>query len=63
MFVPERHFRKNIVPYTNMTKLMITYRATIDRYVPIAVRSRFVKSSSARRGRFLVIRERIRFMA
>lgn len=45
-----------------MTKLLITYRATIDRYVPIAVRSRFVKDT-ARRSRFFVLRERIRFMA
>lgn len=45
-----------------MTKLMITYRATIDRYVPIAVRSRFLKSPAApRRSAFFVIRERIRF--
>ncbi len=48
------------VPYI-MTKLMITYRATIDRYVPIAVRSRFVKSGISPRSRFLIIRERLRF--
>jgi len=53
---------RNVVPYI-MTKLMITYRATIDRYVPIAVKSRFPKPGQTRRGRFLVIRERIRFMA
>jgi hypothetical protein len=47
-----------------MTKLMITYRATIDRYVPIAVRSRFAKKESTRnRGRFYIIRERIRLIA
>ena len=46
-----------------MTKLMITYRATIDRFVPIAVRSRFVSKSKNQRGRFYVIRERIRLIA
>jgi hypothetical protein len=46
-----------------MTKLLITYRATIDRYVPIAVRSRFSKASeSSRVSRFFLIRERVRLM-
>ena len=44
-----------------MTKLLITYRATIDRYVPVAVRSRFMKSATPRRGAFTIIREHIRF--
>lgn len=43
-----------------MTKLMITYRATIDRYVPVAVRSRFVKKDTSLKSKFYVIRERIR---
>ena len=42
-----------------MRKLMITYRATIDRYVPIAVRSRPEKRV-AERSKFFIIRERIR---
>ena len=46
-----------------MTKLMITYRATIDRYVPIAVRSNFLKKSGQTRNRLSIIRERIRFTA
>lgn len=47
-----------------MTKLMITYRATIDRYVPIAVRSRFLPLAvSRKRSPLYIIRERIRFTA
>lgn len=45
-----------------MTKLLITYRATIDRYVPIVVRSRFVKTSATPRSKFFIIRERIKLM-
>ena len=43
-----------------MAKLLITYRATIDRYVPIAVRSRLGKVGQRSRGRYFLIRERIR---
>jgi hypothetical protein len=44
-----------------MTKLSITYRATIDRYVPVAIRSRFGKQAT--RSKFFIIRERIRITA
>ncbi len=43
-----------------MKKLMITYRATIDRYVPIAIRSRMEKERGSQRSKFFIIRERIR---
>lgn len=42
-----------------MTKLSITYRATIDRYVPVVVRSRLGKQVASR-SKFFFIRERIR---
>jgi hypothetical protein len=44
------------------TKISITYRATIDRYVPVAIRSRFGKTTAAR-SKFFIIRERIRITA
>jgi hypothetical protein len=44
-----------------MTKLSVIYRATIDRHVPIAVRSRFTAGQkSLSRGKLLFFRERIR---
>jgi len=45
-----------------MKKLSITYRATIDRHVPIAVKSRAGKKVSAR-PRFVFFRDRSRVSA
>ena len=43
-----------------MKKLLVTYRATIDRHVPIEVKSRSDKKKHVERGIFTVIRERMR---
>ena len=43
-----------------MKKLSITYRATIDRYVPIEVKQRAEKKRKAEKGIFFFIRERVR---
>lgn len=43
-----------------MKKLLVTYRATIDRHVPIEVKSRSEKKKHAQRGVFTVIREHMR---
>lgn len=43
-----------------MKKLLVTYRATIDRHVPIEIKSRADKKKSRERGMFYVIRERMR---
>lgn len=43
-----------------MSKVLVTYRATIDRYVPIAVRSRIAKARLPIRSKFFIIRDRIR---
>lgn len=45
-----------------MAKISITYRATIDRYVPVVIRSRFSKPTPSR-SKFFIIRERIRLTA
>lgn len=42
-----------------MTKLSITYRATIERHVPVILRSRLNKPTAAR-SKFFIIRERMR---
>ncbi len=43
-----------------MKKLLVTYRATIDRHVPIEVKSRADKKKHGQRGVFSIIRERMR---
>jgi hypothetical protein len=43
-----------------MKKLLVTYRATIDRHVPIEVKGRADKKKHAQRGVFTIIRERMR---
>jgi hypothetical protein len=43
-----------------MKKLLITYRATIDRHVPIEIKQQREKKKSAQRGMFVFFRERMR---
>ena len=44
-----------------MKKLLITYRATIDRNVPVGVRSRPSKKQSSVKSTLYTIKERLRF--
>lgn len=43
-----------------MKKLSVTYRATIDRHVPIEIKSRAEKKKTAERSMFSIIRGRMR---